>query len=67
VGASFNATLKNERVRRMVCPTRDKVIRDVEAWIEMTHNQTRLRSVVGYRAPNQFERELLQAATPKAA
>jgi len=64
---SFNATLKNERVHRMVYPTRNKAIRDVAAWIELTYNQTRLHSGIGYRTPNQFERELLQAATPKAA
>ncbi|WP_257210652.1 IS3 family transposase [Actinomyces ruminis] len=64
---SFNATLKNERVHRMVYPTRDKAIRDVAAWIELTYNQRRLHSGIGYRTPNQFERELQQAATPKAA
>ncbi|SDN34012.1 Integrase core domain-containing protein, partial [Actinomyces ruminicola] len=64
---SFNATLKNERVYRMVYPTRDKAIRDVAAWIELTYNQRRLHSGIGYRTPNQFERELQQAATPKAA
>ncbi len=51
----------------MVYPTRGKAIRDVAAWIELTYNQTRLHSGIGYRTPNQFERELQQAATPKAA
>ncbi|WP_168190745.1 integrase core domain-containing protein [Actinomyces qiguomingii] len=64
---SMGATLKNERVHRMVYPTRDKAIRDVASWIELTYNQTRLHSGIGYRTPNQFERELQQAATPKAA
>ncbi|RAX20708.1 MULTISPECIES: integrase [unclassified Actinomyces] len=51
----------------MVYLTRSKALRDVAAWIELTYDQRRLHSAIGYRTPNQFERELLQAATPKAA
>ena len=29
---SFNATLKNERVHRMVYPTKDKAIKDIASW-----------------------------------
>ena len=32
---SFNATLKNERVRRIVYPTKDKAIKDIASWIEL--------------------------------
>ena len=35
---SFNATLKNERVYRMVYPTKDKAIKDIASWIELTYN-----------------------------
>lgn len=56
---SFNATLKNERVRRMVYSTRKKAINDIASWIELTYNHTRLHSALGYRTPNEVERELL--------
>ena len=34
---SFNATLKNERVHRMVYPTKDKAIKDIASWIELRY------------------------------
>ena len=56
---SFNATLKNERVHRMVYPTKDKAINDIASWIELRYNHIRLHSALGYRTPNEVERELL--------
>ena len=56
---SFNATLKNERVYRMVYPTRKKAMDDIASWIELTYNHTRLHSALGHRTPNEVERELL--------
>lgn len=56
---SFNATLKNERVHRMVYPTREHAIKDVTSWIELTYNHKRLHSGLGYRTPNEVEHELL--------
>ena len=56
---SFNATLKNERVHRMVYPTKDKAVKDIASWIELTYNHVRLHSALRYRAPNEVERELL--------
>ncbi|WP_425320938.1 IS3 family transposase [Actinomyces bowdenii] len=56
---SFNATLKNERVHRMVYPTRKKAMNDIALWIELTYNHTRLYSALGYRTPNEVERQLL--------
>ena len=56
---SFNATLKNERVYRMVYPTRKKAVDDIASWIELTYNQTRLHSTLGYRTPNEVESEHL--------
>lgn len=35
---SFNATLKNERVHRMVYRTKDEAIRDVVSWIELRYS-----------------------------
>ena len=56
---SFNATLKNERVHRMVYPTKDKAIKDIAPWIELRYNHVRLHSALGYRTPNEAESELL--------
>ena len=56
---SFNATLKNERVHRMVYPTKDKAVGDIASWIELRHNHVRLHSALGYRTPNETEHELL--------
>ena len=56
---SFNVTLKNERVHRMVYPTKDKAVKDIAAWIELRYNQVRLHSALGYRAPNEVERDFL--------
>ncbi|AZZ41658.1 hypothetical protein C0Z11_04490 [Acidipropionibacterium jensenii] len=61
----FNATLKNERVHRMVYRTRGEAIGDVVSWIELRYNQKRLHSSLGYRTPNEVEmryREARQAA-----
>ena len=56
---SFNAALKNERVYRMVYPTKDKAVKDIALWIELRYNHVRLHSALGYRTPNEVERELL--------
>lgn len=51
---SWNGSLKNERVNRMVYPTRKKAIQDVANWIELRYNQKRLHSALGYVTPNAF-------------
>ena len=56
---SFNATLKNERVHRMVYPTKDKAMNDIASWIELRYNRTRLHSALGYRTPDEVERDFL--------
>ena len=56
---SFNATLKNERVYRMVYPTKDKAMNDIASWIELRYNHVRLHSALGYRTPDEVEREFL--------
>ena len=48
---SFNATLKNERVHRMVYPTKGKAISDIASWIELRYNHVCLHSALGYRPP----------------
>ncbi|WP_236082288.1 IS3 family transposase [Acidipropionibacterium jensenii] len=54
---SFNATLKNERVHRVIYRTRDEAVRDIVRWIELRYNQKRLHSSLGYRTPNEIEAE----------
>ena len=56
---SFNATLKNERVHRIVYPTKDKAIKDIASWIELRYNRTRLHSALGYRTPDEVESDFL--------
>ena len=43
----------------MVYPTRDKAVKDVTAWIELTCNHTRLHSALSYHTPNDAEKRLL--------
>ena len=57
--ASFNATLKNERVHRMVYPMKDKAIKDIALWIELRYSCVRLHLSLGYCTPGEAERELL--------
>lgn len=57
--ASFNATLKNERAYRMVYPMKDKAIKDIALWIELRYNHVCLHSALGYRTPNEVERDFL--------
>ena len=56
---SFNATLKNERVHRMVYPTKDKTVSDIASWIELRYNHVRLHSTLAYHAPDEAERDFL--------
>ena len=56
---SFNATLKNERVHRMVYATKDKAAKDIASRFELRCNHVRLHSALGYRAPNEVERDFL--------
>ena len=56
---SFNATPgERTRPRPWCTTTREKVIKDVASWIELTYNHTRLHSALGYRTPNEAEHEL---------
>ena len=43
----------------MAYPTKDKAIKDIASWIELRCNHGRFHSALGYRTPNEIERELL--------
>jgi transposase InsO family protein len=60
---SFNGTLKNELCHRTRYPTREHAIKDVTRWIELVYNQRRIHSAIGYRTPNEVEREWLESRT----
>lgn len=49
--------LKNERVNRMVYPTRNKAIHNVAPWIELRCNGKRLHSALGYRTLYEVDQE----------
>ena len=44
---------------RMVYPAKDRAIKDIASWIELRCNHFRLHSILGYRVPNEAEREFL--------
>lgn len=48
---SFFGVLKNERVNRVVYPTRERAQRDIIRYIEFWYNHRRLHSAIGYRTP----------------
>jgi transposase InsO family protein len=56
---SFNATVKVERVHRIVYPTITKAREDIARYIELRYNRTRLHSALGYRTPQEVHDEYL--------
>lgn len=48
---SFFGTLKNERINRVVYPTRERARRDITRYIEHWYNHRRLHSALGYNTP----------------
>ena len=54
---SFFGSLKQERVQWKSYQTRREAHQDVLQYITMFYNETRLHSCLGYRSPNEFERQ----------
>lgn len=57
---SFFGTLKQERVHWRHYQTRFEAQQDILQYISMFYNSHRLHSYLGYKSPNQFERETLE-------
>lgn len=58
---SFFASLKNERVHRMVYPTRKQAQADIANWVELFYNHRRIHSALGYRTPHEVRTEYLNS------
>ena len=56
---SFFGALKNERVHRVIYPTRAAAAADVVQWIELHYNNQRLHSGLDYRTPHEVYCEFL--------
>lgn len=59
---SFFATLEKERLRRRTFTTHEQARSSIFEYIEAWYNPRRLHSTLGYRSPDQTEREHLAAA-----
>ena len=55
---SFFSSLKKERVRRKIYPTREDGRADVFDYIEVFYNRRRRHSSLGYLAPMDYEAQL---------
>nr|WP_246421520.1 IS3 family transposase [Nocardiopsis mwathae] len=51
---SFFGALKNERVNRVVYPSRERARRDIIRYIEFWYNRKRLHSALGYNTPEEI-------------
>lgn len=56
---SFFGALKNERVHRVIYPTRAAAAADVVQWIELHYNNKRLHSGLDYKTPREVYNEFL--------
>jgi hypothetical protein len=54
---SFLKTLKREEIYANDCRDLDHLLGNIEAFIEQYYNRCRLHSALGYRSPEEFERE----------
>ncbi|HEY6305118.1 MAG TPA: IS3 family transposase [Candidatus Angelobacter sp.] len=64
---SFLRTLKREEINASKYRDLEHLRANIEEFIENYYNQKRLHSALGYRSPEEFERELENRETPKAA
>jgi len=62
---SFMKTLKQEEIYAHVYQDLEQLRENIQAFIEQYYNRQRLHSALGYRSPEEFERES-QAGSPRA-
>ena len=62
VAESFFCTLKKELVYRKKFATREQSRREIFNFIEVFYNRQRMHSYLGYRSPEEFEAEAVNAA-----
>ncbi len=62
VAESFFHSLKTERVKRKIYPTRNEARADLFDYIEMFYNRIRLHSHLGHQSPEEFEMQFLEAS-----
>lgn len=67
VAESFFGSLKQERVQWKHYQSRFEAQQDVLNWITMLYNSYRSHSVLGYKNPNQFEKEYEERVLMKVA
>ena len=64
---SFFASLEKERLRRRTYATHEQARSSIFQYIEEFYNRRRLHSTLGYRSPDEVERDHHQAAAAAAA
>jgi transposase InsO family protein len=64
---SFMKTLKREEIYAHDYRDLEHLLGNVEAFIEQYYNRCRLHSALGYRSPEEFERDTLPAIHPAGA
>jgi putative transposase len=57
---SFFGSLKQERVQWKNYQTRSEAHQDILNYIAMFYNSYRLHSYLGYKSPNDYEREMME-------
>jgi len=65
VAESFFATIKGELIDRQSWPTKRMVREAVPEYLEVFYNAHRLHSSLGYRTPNDYEKEFLLNAAKR--
>jgi len=55
VAEAFLSSLKKERIKRKIYPSREEARADVFDYIEIFYNRTRRHSHIGMRSPYDFE------------
>lgn len=55
VAESFFSSLKKERIKKRIYPTREVALADIADYVETFYNRTRRNSYLGGVSPEQYE------------